>query len=87
MHRSREGLGPDFAYHVTLKVRPGVQSLRTPRVVREVEASFRKACDRGKFKLVEYSLHDDHAHLIVEAKSADELGRGMMSLGARPRAR
>jgi putative transposase len=70
-------------YHVTLKVRRGIESLRTFRVVREIEASCRKACERTKFRLVHSSIQDDHAHLIVEASNADELGRGMMSIASR----
>jgi len=51
--------------------------------VREVEASFRRACERGRFRLVQYSIQANHVHLIVEAASARDLGRGMKSVGAR----
>jgi hypothetical protein len=37
----------------------------------------------GGFRLVHYSIQRDHVHLIVEASSAGELGRGMKSLAAR----
>jgi REP element-mobilizing transposase RayT len=37
------------------------------RLVREVEASFRRACERGRFRLVHYSIQTNHLHLIVEA--------------------
>jgi REP element-mobilizing transposase RayT len=53
------------------------------RLVREVEASFRRACERGRFRLVHYSIQSNHLHLIVEAASTSDLGRGMKSLGAR----
>ncbi len=69
--------------HVTLRVREGVPSLRNVRLVREVEDSFRKACDRGKFRLIHYSLQSNHVHLIAEAKDAESLGRGMMSIASR----
>jgi REP-associated tyrosine transposase len=52
-------------------------------VVREVEAAFRRGNERRDFRLVHYSLQDDHVHLLVEAKDRDALGRGMMSLTAR----
>jgi hypothetical protein len=42
--------------HVTLRVRPDVPSLRTVRLVREIERSLADACDRGDFRLVHYSL-------------------------------
>ncbi len=69
--------------HVTVKVRPGVPSLRSVQVVREVERGFRAACDRGDFRLVHYSLQGNHAHLLVEAESASALARGMKAIGAR----
>ena len=69
--------------HVTLKVRPDVPSLRTVRLVRELERSFSTTRERGDFRLVHYSLQNDHAHLIVEATGPEALGRGMKSVGAR----
>ncbi|MBW1683994.1 MAG: transposase [Deltaproteobacteria bacterium] len=83
LHRSREGFGPRHACHVTLKMRPEVPSLRSVRLVRELERSFAKARDRGDFRLVHYALQGDHAHLIVEAKDPKALGRGMKALGSR----
>ncbi len=54
--------------HVTLKVRKDVPSLRTLRLVRELERSFAASRERGDFRLVHYSIQRDHAHLIVEAE-------------------
>jgi len=83
LHRSREGFGARQACHVTLKMRPGVPSLRSVRLVRELERSFAKARERGDFRLVHYALQGDHMHLIVEAKDPHALGRGMRALGSR----
>jgi len=82
-HRRRPPLARCYPCHVTLRVRHDVPSLRTMRLVRELEASFRRACERGRFRLVEYSIQTNHVHLLVEATSADGLGRGMKSLGSR----
>jgi REP element-mobilizing transposase RayT len=60
-----------------------VPSLRSVRLVRELEFSLAKLCRRRDFRLVHYSLQGDHAHLIVEAKDPEALGRGMKALGAR----
>jgi len=68
---------------VTLKVREDVPSLRSAKLVAEVERSFARGCERGEFRLVHYSLQGNHAHLIVEAKDREALGRGMKALGAR----
>jgi REP element-mobilizing transposase RayT len=82
-HHSRDGVDARLPSLVTLKVRRGIESLRNGRVVREIEASFREACERGDFRLVHYSIQDDHAHLLVEADDKDALGRGMKALSSR----
>jgi REP element-mobilizing transposase RayT len=82
-HRSRGTLAARFPCHVTLRVRDDVPSLRTVRVVREIERTFAAACDRQEFRLVHYSLQANHAHLVVEAEHERALGRGMKALGAR----
>lgn len=69
--------------HVTLRVRPGVPSLRSVPIVREIARTFRIGRARPGFRLVHYSLQGNHAHLIVEAVDAAALGRGMMALAAR----
>ena len=68
---------------MTLKVREDVPSLRSVRLVRELEETFRRGCERGDFRLVHYSVQRDHLHLIVEATGTEALGRGMKAIGAR----
>jgi REP element-mobilizing transposase RayT len=68
---------------VTLRLRPGLPSLRDVRVVRTIERSFAKGCEREEFRLVHYSLQGNHAHLIIEARDRFALGRGMMAIGSR----
>ena len=68
---------------MTLRVRSDLPSLRTLRVVREIESTFAAGCERPGFRLVHYSLQGNHAHLIVEAQDRGALGRGMMAIGAR----
>ena len=67
----------------TVRLRPGIPSLRSVQVVREIEHSFRGACDCGDFRLVHYALLSNHAHLVVEAADAPALARGMKAIGAR----
>ena len=82
-HLSRKTFPSRYPCHVTLKAREGIASLRTVAVVREVEASFRRAEERAGFRLTHYSIQGDHVHAIVEANGAEVLGRGMMSVAAR----
>jgi REP element-mobilizing transposase RayT len=69
--------------HVTLRVRPGVASLRSGALVREWRRSLAEASERGSFRVAHYSLQGDHAHLIVEAQGKDALACGMKSIAAR----
>jgi REP element-mobilizing transposase RayT len=69
--------------HITLKVMKDVDSLRSAKLVNELERTWREACDRRRFRLVQYSIQRDHVHLIVEASSARDLGCGMKSIAAR----
>jgi REP element-mobilizing transposase RayT len=82
-HESRDAFASRHPILVTLKVRPGVPSLRTVKLVKEVERSLAGACDQRRFRVVHYSLQSNHVHLIVEAGGAADLGRGMKSIGAR----
>jgi REP element-mobilizing transposase RayT len=51
--------------------------------VKEVRRTFVRACERGDFRLVEYSIQHNHLHLIVEADTQDALSRGMKSIASR----
>jgi REP element-mobilizing transposase RayT len=82
-HRSRERFGRLVPAHVTIRVRGDVPSLRTVKLVQEMERSFARVCEREDFRLVHYSLQGNHSHLIIEAESRDALGRGMKALGSR----
>jgi len=66
-----------------VKLRPDIPSLREPRLVREIERTFRGGCDRGDFRLVHYTLLRNHAHLVVEASSMSALAHGMKAIGSR----
>ena len=78
-HISRAA-GRNGVYHVTARMRSGLPSLRTERVVVGIEHSFRSGCFREDFRLVHYSLQRDHLHLIVETADGRALGRGVRSL-------
>jgi REP element-mobilizing transposase RayT len=68
---------------VTVRVRSDIPSLRTVRVVQELESSFRGTLMRKAFRITHYSVQRDHLHLLVESEDASALSRGMKSLCAR----
>lgn len=82
-HRRRAAFHRTTPFHVTLKVRAGLPSLRSARFVRAFEASMRRGCERGRFRVLHWSVQRNHLHLIVEAASAIDLGNGMKSVTMR----
>ena len=82
-HETRKDFSAAHPCHVTLKVLRGIPSLRKRRIVRAIEASFAEACERGDFRLLQYSIQRNHAHLIVEADDRFALANGMKSIAAR----
>src|SRR5262245_5735072 len=82
-HRCRAPLAARFPCHITLKVRRQIHSPRSVRPVLELERRFAAACERGRVRLVHYSVQSDHLHAIVEAASSRDLASGMKAIGAR----
>ena len=82
-HRERAEFPESHPGLVTIRARSDVPSLRTVRLVREVEHSLCAIAQRADFRVVHYSLQHDHVHRLVEAKGAAALSNGMKSLSAR----
>jgi REP element-mobilizing transposase RayT len=69
--------------HVTLRVQPGVRSLREPRVFTAVLSGLAAGRQRFGFRLVHFSVQRDHLHLLVEASNRRSLARGLQGLSIR----
>ena len=82
-HQRRSPLAARHPCHITFKVHRDVPSLRTRRLVAELERSWREVRERRRFRLVHYSIQGDHVHMIVEATSARDLACGLKSVVAR----
>ena len=67
---------------VTLKLRRGLPRLRYAAAHRAVKAAL-AAGTKADFRVVEYSLQEDHLHLIVEARDERSLSRWMKGLAVR----
>ena len=72
-----------YPVHVTMRLRPGVPSLRGSRLFRRLRASFAQARNRFGMRLTNYSVQGNHLHLIVEASGEAALSRGMQGLNIR----
>ena len=68
---------------VTVRVRPNVPSLRSRAFIAVFGESLRRGCERGEFRVCQFSIQRDHVHLLVEATGKDALARGMKSVTMR----
>jgi REP element-mobilizing transposase RayT len=79
-HRARPVHRKAHPVHVTL--RAGVRSLRSQQVARTLLGGLRDS-NRDWFRIVHYSVQDNHVHLIVEADDKDALLSGVRGLMVR----
>lgn len=78
-HKRRPALSPRIPVHVTLRVRAGLASLRTPNTHRLVLRVLLEAC-RDTFRVTHYAALPNHLHLLCEAVDEDSLSRGLQGL-------
>ena len=88
-HAKREAFAEKHPVHVTLKLGDGLPTLRTRKAYVAILGAFEKGRERagrlesGMFRLVHYTMQDDHLHLICEAQDRLSLSRGMQGLTIR----
>jgi putative transposase len=68
--------------HVTMRAVRRLPSFRAQTLAAAFEKAVRTT-RREDFRIVEFSVQDDHLHLIVEADDNDALARGMKSFSVR----
>ena len=68
--------------HVTMRAVRGLPTFRAQTLYAAFESAIRRT-RRSDFRIVEFSVQDDHLHLIVEADDNDALARGMKSFSVR----
>jgi putative transposase len=68
--------------HVTLRAIDGLPSFRIPALYAAFEKAVRTT-RRDDFHIIEFSVQDNHLHLIVEADDETALSRGMKSFSVR----
>lgn len=66
-----------------LKLLREVSTLRTKSKVKVIRRALREACNRGQFRITDWSIQDDHLHLVCEAKDATALSRGLQGFNVR----
>jgi REP element-mobilizing transposase RayT len=68
---------------VTLRVRSGLPSLRSPALFAVVRKALAAGKDRFGFRLAQFSVQGNHLHLLVEAEQQRALSRGVQGLSVR----
>src|SRR6266850_2225361 len=81
-HRPRPPHAAAHPLHVTLRAGPVVRCLRSARVFPTVRRAL-AATSHGGFRVLQFSVQDDHVHLIVEADDTRALRRGLRGLAIR----
>jgi REP element-mobilizing transposase RayT len=82
-HRSRPALASRHPVHVTLRLLPGLQSLRTKKKVLAIRGTIRAANTGTGFRVVHFTIQGNHLHLIIEAKDTASMSRGVQALEIR----
>ena|SRR5437016_5187024 len=81
-HRPRPTHTAAHPLHVTLRTGPAVRCLRSDRAFPAVRRTLFVA-SHGNFRIIHFTVQDDHLHLIVEADDTRALSRGMRGLAIR----
>ena len=76
-HKTRPFHERHHPVHITARIVEDLPTLREPRVADAIEDTFRRRVQRGRVRVVHYSIQADHLHLIVEAKDRAALFRGL----------
>ncbi len=86
-HRARPRHRGAHPVHVTLRARGGLPPFREASIFEEVCGAVRGAnrspAVGDAFRVVEFSVQNDHVHLIIEASDSDALSRGIRGLTIR----
>jgi len=83
-HRTRPDHKTAHPVHVTLRARAGLPPFRDLGIYGKVRMAIAKASrsrvGENTFRVVEFSIQNDHAHFIVEAHDKETLTRGLRGL-------
>jgi putative transposase len=82
-HLRRPTVSRHHPQHVTLRVCRGLPVLRVRELFRAVLRALAQGNERFGFRLIHYSVQQDHVHLIAEASDRSALSRGVQGLSVR----
>ncbi len=81
-HDTRPKVDPRYPVQVTIRATPGLPSLRSPRLFGALRRAIARA-SVDRFRVVHFSIQQDHGHFIVEGDEARRARGGMHGLAIR----
>jgi REP-associated tyrosine transposase len=81
-HRSRPPHVAAHPVHVTMRALDAVRCLRSQRAFPALRRAL-SAASRGEFRIIEFSVQNDHVHLIAEADNGRALSSGVRGIAIR----
>jgi putative transposase len=63
--------------HITVRLVAGLPRLRGPGPAKVLKTAFVRGCDKGIFRICQFSIQGNHIHLICEARDRVALARGI----------
>jgi putative transposase len=81
-HVTRPKIDPRFPVQVTIRAAPGLPSLRSPRIFGALRRAIARA-SVDRFRVIHFSIQQDHAHFIVEGDEARRARGGVHGLAIR----
>lgn len=80
-HAKRERVLASFPLHITMRVKKGFNSLRSPKTERAFKRALGKAKTKG-LHVIHYAIESNHIHLFAEARDNGKLRSGTASFGS-----
>jgi putative transposase len=81
-HETRAKVDPRYPLQVTIRALPGLPSLRSARVFGALRRTIARA-SVDRFRVIHFSIQQDHGHFIVEGDEARRARGGMHGLAIR----
>jgi len=81
-HRRRIEHRAAFPVHITVRTRADLPSLRQQKIFTVIRRAL-AASSHARFRVLHFSVQDDHLHLIVEADDTNALALGVAALKIR----
>ena len=82
-HEARAKVTRNTPVFVTTKLVAGLPTMRAAEEEAVIRQAFREVNVLRALRIVQYSIQSNHLHLIVEARNAEQLSRGMSQLTIR----